>query len=213
MDAADLVSAVKTQGGFDVDDDTALSWVNEAYRDAVARSGWREQVVSLGTTVSGTSKYEVDDTYVSINSIKVGGARYTLNVSVEEIWDLQSGASQFRSGRQADGAFAEAFDDTDTRFIELYPTPTSSGSAISAFITALPDSMTLSMTPILPLDLHSMLISGAIAIGLEWWSERPDLATPHNTKFEARVEELRRRANSRVGGSTAQRMRVAGYDF
>lgn len=210
---ADEILAVIT-GQFDVTSATALQWLNEKHREAVAESRWRMEIVALATTVAGTAAYNVADSIIDVEGLYIdsgeGPAHYT-RTGVRQLWELKSGRSVLRG---SGGVFAPAYTSGGVKQVELYKAPTVSGQTISALAAVEPDELAAGAgaSPIIPSDLQSGLIAGALALGFLREDERPDLAGSQDQIFQAMVQTLRRRRNSRIGNGP-QRIKVAGIDF
>ncbi len=97
--------------------------------------------------------------------------------------------------------FGPAWTSAGVAQIELYPVPEESGLTIIALAASLPPDLTDTdtTTPIIPVDFHRALVEGAVADGLRLIDERIQEAQAFEDRFDAAIEQLRRRKNSRVG--------------
>lgn len=208
MTLDELVAGVLGQGGFDVDPAMATSWLNEMYKTAVARSKWREETTSLGSTVVGQAQYDIPESVVDIVAITLdagAGLSDWQRIGTTDLWDVKTGR-QFLRG--TGGVFAPAFGPNGEKRVELYPVPTIAGTAITALVAVQAIAMVSgSDVPILPEDMHGALMDGAIALGLRRMDERSDSASVPADVYGGMVLELSRRKNSRVG-SRPSRMRL-----
>lgn len=217
MHAAALIDAIIAEGGLDVSRTQALQWLNDRYREMVARSKWRMAELQLFTTVAGQAGYNLADDVIDVDSLLVadpadstGYAPYS-RVSARDIFALRNGQSRMR-GRG--GVFAPQFSATGTQQLQLYPVPTVGGLVVTALVALQPGALadTTASVPIVPEDYHPSLRDAAVAVGLRLFEERLDLAVAHEQAFENKIEELRRRKNSRIGSGPSQ-MAVAGFHY
>lgn len=214
-DAITAVSAKFDTSSTATSDTVIRSWINQAVRKAVATAQWRKVRRELGTTVVGTSSYEIDEDIVAIKSLRVASSLPYVRVGSTEMYELQAGVRWLKRGTPgafcpefealAEGA-AEATADGDTSMVEIFPTPTTAGQAITALCAV--QSLTIDAsigspgTYVigLPNDLAwEIAVDGASAIGYEDAMGRPDLAAAPRARAEVATQELERRANSRVG--------------
>jgi hypothetical protein len=212
MNFAQLVTKVKAEGGFDVSDDTVGGWVNEVYKEAVAASEWMVVTVELGPVVAGTSAYAIPENVVEIEAIHVAGSSSYQRVGTSDLWSLQAGdASVFPTSRSV---FAQNFDATGARQIELYPTPDTehAGESIKARAAIVPGDLTGTAVPAIPEDTHGRLLDGAVAIGLQRIDERQSSSQVFDQKFAEIVTALRMRKRSQVAGE-GDRLRIEFVDF
>lgn len=217
MLASEMVTAVKTQAAFDtsgvnVTDATILSWLNARYRTFVSQTKWLKQVIELGPTVVSTRTYAIPDTVAEIRALELGSEGEALRVNVEGMWALRA-KTAWLSGPEVT-AYAPSFDAAGAQSVEIYPTPTTAGVTISALVAALPSALTTSpdLTPVIPIDFHEAIVSGAIAMGYLRTDARADLAAPYETEFTQAIALLKRRATARVGQGPV-RFPIAGRDF
>lgn len=212
MILSDAITAVSAQ--FDTQtsatSDTVIrSWIHRCLQDAVARAKWRKALRSLGPTVAGTSVYELPEDVVDVRSLRVASSKPWSRVSTEVLWEYTAG----QLPQPWPGVFAPTFEtvaeggavaDGDAAQIALYPTPATSGQAIDALCAIMPPAIgsgTAAGTVLpVPEDLAGKLaVDGPIAMGYREALGRMDLAKEYEARFEAGIQELARRANSRVG--------------
>lgn len=209
MDAATIIGNVISQSGTDASRATVLSLLNEVYARQVVESRWLLETVSLGNTVAGTSDYSLADTIIDILALKVGATQFD-TATTEQMWDLQGG-NAFLS--RSAGVWALTYSSTGGVSVTLFPTPGTSGDAISVLVPATATDLTDSgsVSPVTPADTHGSLIDGTTALILLRIDERPDLAQVFEQRYLEATERLRRRKNSRGGGPvTAQ---IEGIHF
>lgn len=203
MTGAELITAVLDEGGFDTTRAKALAWLNQRYGEMVAGAKWRKAEVQLFTTVANQGAYSVGDDVVDIDSILVsdptastGYAPYK-RFGARDIFDIKAGTSKL-SG--PGGIFAPQYTPAGVHQVQLYPVPTTSGLIVTGLVALLPADLTDGATaPIIPADFHAALRDGAISTGLGLLDERLDLAAAKEQNFQAAKQDLRRRANSRIG--------------
>lgn len=200
---------------FDVSSSTASSWAQEAYRRAVADSGWLTSTVAIGTTVAGQKDYALPTTVVQLESLFVNGVEYS-RVGEFDLTDVSS-SNAFLS--TAGGIYAQSSSSAGVDQITLFPTPdaSTSGMPITGKAELVPsDLMTgagAGSSPVFSADLHSVVLDGAIALGYMRADERPDMAGVHEQRFQEGVRKLKARKIARVRGRGPFRARVAGRDF
>jgi hypothetical protein len=203
---ATMTTAVVQQGGFDTDASntptaTVESWINEKYRELVARSLWRKILVDLGPTVANQAQYAIDADIVDIRALRLDSGRRWLRVSTEQLFDLQSDDAWLS---RAEGAYAPNFEADGDAVVELWPVPDTAGQAINTLSAVYPADLTGADVPKVPVDFHEAIVSGAIGLGLLRIEENAAAAAPYDLLFEAAVSRLTRRANSRVGSGPTQ---------
>lgn len=204
---SEAITAVTVEGGFDTtstatSDATIRGWIHECVQDAVGRAKWRKSRVELGPTVAGQAQYPVPASVVGLRALRVGTSAPWSRVSTDELWEIEGGVRRLRAGTP--GVFAPEFELDADAVISLYPVPTEGGLSILALAAVTAPAITAVTDPAtdlgLPEDLvRPIVVEGPVGIGLERVMERPDLAAPHTARFESAVQELSRRANSRIG--------------
>lgn len=214
MDAATIITNTINQVGTDASRLTVLSLLNEAYQTQVAQSQWVRNVVSLGNTVAGTATYALPATVIDVEGLRVGAYPFqALDGGVQQMWDLQTQPGVW-NGRQGTYAVEYATSGAETS-IRLYPTPDTSGTAITALAAVLPTVLTDSgtSTPVTPVDLHGSLIDGTASLILLRVDERPDLAPPFEERFQKGIIDLRRRRISRTSAGNPMQALVEGIHW
>jgi len=211
---ADLVSAVKTEGGFDVDEATVLKWLSRRQRTMVVRGRVRKLLIAIGTGDGVTKEFTVENepapAFVSVAEIlelKVGGEVWTpgdhSDITAGELGRLRlSGPGGIYAAEHNEGA---------TFTINLYPTP-GEGAAIQAWVVGLPLDLEVGQetTLVIPQDFTDALVSGAIATGLLRLEGRPDLAQPLEQIFNEACVEVRRRIAQQA--DRPRQIRIAGVN-
>jgi hypothetical protein len=195
-----IVDRLKTV--FDVAQPQIESAVNEAQRIMVADSQYRGATTAIGTITAGVGTYDVDETtLVDLASVRINTTRYR-RVSrelLDTIKDAYSGVTVSGPG----GVWAPLYTSTGDVQIELWPVPDASlgGQSIVGNTSLEPTTMTYGAgaTPIPPPDFHYGLLRGARAILHEEVDGREDIADRYWQMFQADVERLARRKNSRFG--------------
>lgn len=213
MTPDEMVAAVVQQGGFDtrsanVSVATILGWLNEKRREIVGESRWAKAIRELGPTVVAQSQYELPGDVVDVMGVRVGGGRPLLRIGTADLWELQSGGGRIVGGA---GGFAPNFTTSGVSVVELWPAPGEAGQPISALVAALPPDLALggAADTLLPEDVQQGIVDGAIGIGFSRIYERPSDGAAHEARFQAKLQKLSRRANSRVGSGPV-RIRVSG---
>lgn len=207
MTLDEIVAAVQEQ--HDATASQAERWTNERHRRMVAESMWRAIEKPIAATVAGQARYPIEDDLVDLRALKVGDGQYGL-ASQEQLWALKDPSMPARL--TGNGVFAPAFDGTGGAYVELYPVPDVAGTAITGLMAYEPAALAGSDSPIIPVDLHSALLDGVNAEAYVQLDGRWELATPHEQRYEAGIEKLRRRKNSRIGSGPVQ-AQVQGYHF
>jgi hypothetical protein len=207
-----IVAAVKGQGGFDADDVTVGSWVNEVYAAVVVAAEWQMATVTLASTVAAQAGYDLPDSVASVEGLYLDsgdGPAHYIRVGAQELWELRAGRRQLVG---SGGAFGPAWTAGGVEQIELFPAPETSGVEITALVSQIPSELIAGQSPGIPADLHPGLIEGAIALGLARVDERLDSAQVFDAKVAQMADALKRRKNKRVG-STPHRLGLWGSDW
>jgi hypothetical protein len=213
MNVQAIINAVVSQGGFDTDAvDTSrsviLEWVQTRYDQALSASEWRKVALELGPTVAGQAAYALPSRVIALKRLRVNGSRPWLQLSGEQLWEVQAG-NGYLSG--APGAYALVFESDADQDVALWPVPEQAGLSIDT-LAVVTDSTPLidassgaGSTPGLPDDLHRpLLVKGAIAEGLTTVEKRADLAAPFDAEFAEAAKALKRRAKSRLNSGPWQ---------
>lgn len=207
-----LVDRLKTV--FDAPQAQIESAVNEAHRMMVADSQYRGATTTIGSVSAGVGTYDVDETtLVDMASVRIGSTRYR-RVSRELLDTIKDAYSDVTVSGPG-GVWGPLYTATGDVQIELYPVPDASlaGQSIIGNTALEATTMTYgaSAVPIPPPDFHYGLLRGARAILHEEVDGREDIADRYWQMFQAEVERLARRKNSRFGsGPGFARVSVAG---
>jgi hypothetical protein len=104
------------------------------------------------------------------------------------------------------GAFAIHANASGVKQVRIWPTPTSSGTAILAWATV--DASALAYATATPLvvpgQVHLHLLSGCIASGYEITEDRIDLAASHEQIYQQGIDRLTRFGIARLDSGPAQ---------
>lgn len=210
----DITLRVRTQGGFDtstsnISPTDVQGWIQERYKQMVGRSKWRKAEEVLGTTAAGDFLYPLASNVVDVEGLNVDGDVYD-PVGSDQLWRLRQGRMGVERG--VDGYFGLGYLADGTVQVSLFPTPTTDGGVITGLVALYPDPLAAGQSPIVPDEYHEALVWGAIATGLAEIEERLDSAGYFEQQFASAVEDLKRRANSRVNTGPTQIL-VKGYHF
>lgn len=202
---SDLIARVRNAVG-DCTEAEAKGWLNDRYRQMVARSRFRMTQTTLGTTNAGQSDYAISADIVDLESLMVGGSVYNSD-NPSTLWNLKAGKSRLYS--HVAGIFVSDPSSTGPSQIELYPAPSTSGVDITGLVALQPsDLVDGTDEPIIPADYREALADGATAIGLAQKDEKLQEADRYETRFWDAVEKLRVKAIGRIGSGPA-RIRIA----
>jgi len=211
-----LVTDIRTEGGFNVDDAQALRWLNRRWVELVSRAFALRRKVTIGNTVAGTAFYAFPASPVIVlaYSFEVAGVPYgkarrsdVYADSQGALWVSPDGAGLILADADANGA----------KGITLIPVP-GDGSAITSFAAVAPADLTIDtagntlLAATLEEDFIEALIAGAVAIGLKRLAQRPDAAAPFEAEFQAGVAQLERRTKRRHKGQGPHQIRVIGVN-
>lgn len=194
---------------FDTSQSTIVSIVNERQRVMVADSRWHTRPEQIGTTVADQAVYALPFAspaeLVHLSEVKVGSDVYGW-ASQTDIWRIDSSDTGLW--------FSVTQDSAGNAELQLNPTPSVSGTVISAIVAVLPGDSTYgsSASLVIPADMHSHLKAGAQADLYEEVDERYDLSQAREAVFQAGVQKLKVRRASLVGPRVT-RVRVSGRDF
>lgn len=205
---AELITDVKDGAG-DIDDATALRYLNKRQRSMCARSGWFRETVEIGPTMVGQDEYALGADVDVLYSLTVDGVPYTKR-SHGDIDRLKVGWST----RVGDGGFFSITDDTAGAVkLRLYPAPTVAGLAMLAWASVAPPAMVAGgQGPMVPDDFTDALVEGAIATWLARKDENFGSADRNEGRFDNACEELRRRAKRRFRPGGVAQARVLGVN-
>jgi hypothetical protein len=200
-----LVSAVKKEGGFDsssasLSDSDVLSWINDAYTEAMVEARWLKGLVSLGVTVTGQGDYVLPENVADLRSLVVGSSEPWTRVGAQDMLVLRAGVGRIVGGP---GAFAPGFEADGDAVVSLWPPPERDGDAISGEGVLIPSELEsggAASTVKVPRDLQrAILVHGAVHEGKSLVAEDAPGADWHRARWQAAVNKLKARANSRVG--------------
>lgn len=200
-----LVDQVVDEAGFDITDVQALRWVNARHRKMCARARSLRATIQVATATAGTSVYSVDPDIVELYELTVGGSPYQM-IAHEDITAANASLEWIGSN-----VFAASSDANGIASFTLYPAPTVSGDAIQMVASIVPADLALTDYPQIPTDFQDALVEGAIATGLARVDEQIAAADRFEARFDQACEELRRRTNSRLNGSSVT-LRVVGIN-
>lgn len=201
---AELIADVKDGAG-DIDDATALRYLNKRQRTMCQRSGWYRQMFILAMTVAGQDAYGYVSDVFEVFTLTVGGVPYTKR-SPADLERLKAGWSTL----VGDGGF---FVVTDVSQITLYPAPSESGLQIQGLVSLTPpDLVSGASDPVVPDPFTDALVEGAIATWLARKDENFGSADRNEARFDNACEELRRYAKRRFRPGGVAQVRVLGVN-
>lgn len=214
MTLGEAIDACLAQGGFDSTSSNTsraivASWINRKHREMVRKSKIRRGSVELGPTTTAAS-YPVPDNVVEIDSLTVGTMPYNRK-GRRQLARLTGGQDRIVYG-VVQGFFIPTYDAASLEYVTLYPTPSAAGASITADAALKADTLTDETSDSLIVDdeFAEAVVDGAIGMGRKRVDLRPDLAADYEQDFQAKVEELRRSVNSRVGGTSSFQLRPVG---
>lgn len=203
----DLVDRIVAASG-DVDAADALARYNTAHKRMVARSLCYRKTADLGATVADQAAYDSPADLLVLLEVTVDGAPYGKMRHV----DAAFGALGYLSISGPGGVFAEQHDDAGAAQIMLYPVPSSSGLAISAYGAFQAPTQAGADTPLVDSDFWDDIVDYALALGRERDDERQDAGAGFRATFDTACEELRRRVAKRYRGTGPGRIRILGIN-
>lgn len=209
MTTAELIAVVQRATN-EVSSTDALFYLNERQREMVAAAEYLEKLVTaFVTTVADQAVYlAADQDLTDVKELYVGDSETYYYASREQIRLLRAGRLQLDVG--SPGAFAPYFDTSGAWGVEIYPTPESSGTAISALVIDDPPAMVSGgQVPVIPKHLHRYIAYGAIADLLRLDDEKLSEAGGYEALYAQGVQALRRAKLRRTGAST--QIPVRGY--
>jgi hypothetical protein len=208
-----LIAAVRTEGDFDVDEATALRWLNDAHRLMVKRSGCYRKRISLGVTEANVRTYGAGllDEVIEVIEVLVGGVpyghgRHSDIAAGEQGWLLMNGPGGVAVEDESTGGGYELTLVAGYAGVASVPTgaPIEVYAVCRAPVLLASDDTTLKT----PAEYDPGLISGAFATGLERDEGRMDMAPAYRAQFEGACTELKREVTRR---NAPRQARVAGY--
>jgi hypothetical protein len=205
---------------YDVGQSRAVDVANERLQRMVSESKSLRAIKSLGTTVADQASYSLDSTVVQVYKVKVaytaGQVNYEGMIAIEDLWDVDSGDAEVNDPDNAYWFAIEADSDSlsTTNSLRLYPAPDEAGKTITGLVAIQPATITYGSSTALPipLDAHEQLLAGAKAELLDEEGDQAESAK-FEAVFQAGIQKLRARTESRGVGSGRHRIRVAGYDM
>jgi hypothetical protein len=192
---------------FDIEQPIAVSFVNERHKRMVGEAEFRLAETSFGTTVASQSDYAFDDSIEGLRYVQLGAdSEPYIRADDLQMVGLRNGSAQVDG---APGAFSFYGDSSGNEKLRLFPTPTTAGTAIIGWASIEPADIAYGSggTFLPPQHLHPYILDGALADAYEQIESRWDLATPHDQRFEAGVEKLRRYKNLRIRRRSSQIVR------
>lgn len=188
----------------------ALFYANQRQREMVAAAEYLEKyIAAFVTTVADQAVYLAADQDLSdVKELYVGNSYSYYYTSREELRLFRSGQSVL--DYRLPGAFAPYFDTSGSWGVEIYPTPATSGTAISALvIDDPPDMVSAGQAPSIPKQFHRYIAYGAIAEFLALDDLRLDEADRFEQMYAQGIQGLKRAKLRRTGQAT--QIRVVGY--
>lgn len=201
MTVGEIISQVRSQGGIDASTDVVRGWVLDRHDRLITRSRYRMAMKSLGNTAVDDAEYVLSEQIVDLFKVRIEGVGKFVLASIEELWDLQNGAS-YELGRGEAGFFAPRYGDDggqDAEGFELFPAPDEAGLEMTGLVALRPTVPNDSEEPRCPREFHFYIRAGAIADGLALMDERINEAGAFEELFEAGIVELSKRRKSRIG--------------
>ena len=184
---SDLVEEVRAQ--IDVSADQALTWLMDRSRVLNAEAAWN----LIDTDLVGSAnarEYELPSDALWIEAVLVDGRPYQRSTlhAMDARWFGQTGNTS--------PIYADAVEPQTSSRLQIHP-PVSDGAVVTVrYVADLADDL---VYPPFPSDFDSMLVDGAIAIGLARMDERFDSASYFQQRFETAVARLRKRRHGHVG--------------
>lgn len=202
----------RLQAMFDVTTATAEAYINERHRRMVTDAMWRAATSTVATTVADQANYDLPGNVVDVKRIRIDhpsdGVQIFDPVGIEQLWEIDRGQATLTG---IGGVFAEDWTSSGTVQVRLYPAPDTGGLTIKALTALLPGDLASGDSPIVPTEFHPAILDGAIADSYREQESNPGAAERHEQLFLEGVERLRKRKNTRVGGSTRMQLYRADY--
>jgi hypothetical protein len=189
-----------------MDQATAVLIANERQGRMVAEAHFRLQEQDIGPTQTGVSDYALPDSLENLSILQVGADTVPyLRASPRQMIQLRSGTGSIDDS-SVPGAFAIHASASGVKQVRIWPTPTTSGTAILAWATVDASALTYATaTPlVVPGQVHLHLLSGCIASGYEITEDRIDLAASHEQVYEQGIAKLTRFGIARLDSGPAQ---------
>jgi hypothetical protein len=220
---------------FDVSQARAVDVANERLARMVSEAQSLRASISVGTTTAGLARYSLPSNVVHVYKLmlaepgsfpddnllpaddEVPGSDsqvYEGQVSIEDMWDIQTGRATLSDGAYVFAIEPNADEDMNTEAIRLRPAPSTTGQGIIALVALRPNTVTYGSGTALPIpiDVHNNLLDGAKAELLDE-DDRQDLAAKLEGSFAEGTRALAQGVTKRGKGSGRHRLRMAGYDF
>ncbi len=203
---------------FDVNQARAVDVANERLSRMMVEARAIRKMVTLATTVSGTSSYALDPSIAGVLKAKAvystGQVNYEGVATIEELWDIDATLAQADSSAAYFVVEPDTDDSQTTANLRLFPTPSETGVTVTGLAIVRPATFTYGGASALPLDvnLHEYLLAGCKA-ELEDEEDRQDQSAKFEAVFGQGVAKLAAAVTLRGKGSAPHRMRFAGYDY
>lgn len=207
-----LVSAVRSEGNFDVTEPQALGWLNAAHRLLVVRSTYLRKRLEVGPSVAGQANYVLPPEVVQIREVLVGGIPFGTGKHSDIAADGQGWLTL--CGPTGSGVTAPDSDAAGVDQLSLVPAPSSAGLTIQVYAVCRPPALNVAddSTLKVPAEFDEAIINGALATGLAREAMRPDLAAQFRPLFDASCTELLKQARRRYRGPGPTQIRISGYN-
>jgi hypothetical protein len=206
MTWAEIVKAVKSEGGFDATDAQVQAWLLDRAQYLNAEAKFFKATIDFNGLVPGQGTYIVDPEVVDLEVVLGNGRPYE-QVTAGQMDNIRAGIVR------ADGPVCTlSYSDRGVPLLDILPVPTEEGTLTARAILPYPEPDWATDSPGFPVDFHKGLIDGAIAIGLSRIDERIADAQFFEAAFLSQVDRLRRRLNGRAGKGPVQ-IQVRGYHF
>jgi hypothetical protein len=205
-----LVSALVDEASFDVEPDTALTWINRRWRTMLGRARAYRVTKDLGATVNGTAFYAISGV-LELYSLEVATVPYG-RARRPDVYSNSMDRLAW-TGQGETGLFVPDASAAAVRGITLIPTPTEDDLALTGFAACEPPDLTDDtdgnelLVAQLDGEFVEPLIAGAMAIG----HRRDDntvLARDNDAVFDQATDELRRVTKRRFRGPGPTEIRV-----
>ncbi len=209
---AAILTAIMTEGNFDVTEAAALRWATQAHRLLCVRSLCIRKRLDIGPTVAEQSNYELPVELLQIKEVTVAGVPFGTGKHP----DIAGNALHYIwiTGYPGTGVTAPDSTPGGAEQIALVPTPSESGLPINVYCVCRPGQLVVGDDTTLgcPVEFDDTVIAGAIATGLEREAMRPDLAASYRQTFEAGCTELLKQVRRRHRGPGPTTIRIHGYN-
>lgn len=126
--------------------------------------------------------------FYRLRNLSVGGVPYQRAPDRQTAEEILAGTLALR----APGIYWIHFDDASAEYVQVSPTPTSSGVAITGRIVFVPTALAADDDePVLPEFAHRGIVDYALAQAYGEDEDNQDLTAFYTARFEARVQEVR----------------------